>query len=56
MSEESEPDIEEGWYVEHKEKLKKLSDKKPSWKELKKIASDLGKGYILKVEKGWEVR
>ena len=56
MSEESEPDINEGWYVEHKEKLKKVSDKKPSWEELKKIASGIKKGYILKVEKGWRVR
>lgn len=56
MSEESEPDVEKGWYIEHKEKLKKFSDEKPSWKEIKKIASYVKKGYILKVERGWSVR
>lgn len=56
MKEEVTPDIEEGWYVEHKSKLKKVANKKPSWKDLKKIAADLKKGYILKVEKGWVVK
>lgn len=56
MTEESKPDLEEGWYVEHKEKLKKISDTELSWKELKKVAGSIGKGYILKVEKGWVVK